>query len=458
MVGGFIDFFFYSLKFPLFTILAFLISSAITLTGYLSGDKIILIALGAEPISKFKTLPFKRAMNVVKEISISAGVPEPSVYVINEEFPNAMVIALSPERANLCLTLGLIHSMTREELQGVVAHEFGHIKSRDSLLFLLLSITWGAFLLVSDWFKGLYFRKVKIKRLAKTPFLIAGFLVLIFVILSPLISRLTTMAISRWKEYNADAISAELTRNPLALAKALNKIMKYSNRLKNASGRYYATAHIFIADPMRRDLSDREDFFSNLFNTHPPIKRRIEILARMAHVSPSEVLKKMSEKEPAICPECESEMREVSMKTSIGTFVKIDQCQKCGGIWFDAWELYAIGNSTDCQKLNRPDMERLWKKYESSGNFICPRCGISLSRIQDRNLPEEINLRRCNFCGGIWLNYLDFKIYQDWRSEKTIRSAIEKEIDKFPSQILYHERDFLDLITPLFSFLSKKVE
>jgi len=457
LVGGFIDFFIYSLGFPVFTLSALFISSIATISGYLWGDKILLNVLGAEPISRFNTLPFKRAMNVVDEISLAAGLPKPSVYVINEEFPNAMVIALSPEKANLCLTLGLIQSMTREELQGVIAHEFGHIKSRDSLFFLMLSVTWGAFLLVSDWFKSFYFREVRIKKVMKGPFFIIGMLVFLFLLLSPLISKLITMAISRWKEYKADAISAELTRNPLALAKAINKIMKYSSRMKILS-RYYATAHIFIADPLRRDLSDKADFFSNLFNTHPPIKRRIEILARMAHHSPSDVFEKMPEKEPALCPECESEMKEVALQTSFGTFVKLDQCQRCGGIWFDAWELYALGSSPDYKQLNRPDIDKLWKKYPSGGKFLCPRCGIPLTRIQDRNLPEEINLRRCNFCGGIWLNYLDFKIYQEWRNEKTVKNAIEREVERFPSQILYHEKDFLDIITPLFSFLSKKVE
>ena len=456
-LGGTLDFFVYSFRFPFFTLSALFISSATTITGYLWGDKILLNVLGAEPISRFKTLPFKRTMNVVEEISLAAGLPKPSVYVINEEFPNAMVIALSPEKANLCLTAGLIQSMTREELQGVIAHEFGHIKSRDSLFFLLLSVTWGAFLLISDWFKSVYFREVRMKRVLKGPFLIAGIFVFLFVLLSPIISKLVTMAVSRWKEYKADAVSAELTRNPLALAKALNKIMKYSNRMK-ILGRYHATAHIFIADPLRRDLSDKEDFFSDLFNTHPPIKRRIEILARMAHTSPQDILEKMPERERVLCPECETETKEVALRTSFGTFVKLDQCQRCGGIWFDAWELYAIGNSPDYGKLSRPDMEKLWKKHLTEGKFLCPKCGIPLMKVQDKNLPEEINLRRCNFCGGIWLNYLDFKIYQEWRSEKIMRNALEREIDKFPSQILYHEKDFLDLITPLFSFLSKKVK
>lgn len=455
VIGGIFDFFIQSFRFPVFTLSALLISSATSLTGYFWGDKILLNVLGAEPIYKFGTLPFKRAMNVVSEISIAAGLPKPSVYVINDKFPNAMVVALKPEKANLCLTIGLIQSMTREELQGVIAHEFGHIKSRDSLFFLLLSVTWGAFLLISDWFKSFPFRRTGIKRMVRGPFLIIGILVFVFVILAPIISKLITMAISRWKEYQADAVSAELTRNPLSLAKALNRIMRYSRSMKGFN-RYYATAHIFIADPMKRDLSEKEDWFSNLFNTHPPIKRRIEILAKMARTSPSDILGKMPEKEPALCPECEKEMKEVSLESSVGTFVHLDQCESCGGIWFDAWELYAL-RSSNCKGLNRPDIEKLWKRYPSGNRFLCPRCGITLRKVEDRTLPEEINLRRCNFCGGIWLNYLDFKIYQEWRSEKAMRSALEKDIDKFPSQILHHEKDFLDLITPFFTFLSKRV-
>jgi len=457
LTGGFIDFFISSSHFPVFTLSALLISSLYTLTGYLWGDKLLLKVLGAEPISRFNALPFKRAMNAVNEISLAAGLPRPSVYVIDEEFPNAMVIALSPEKANLCLTLGLIQGMTREELQGVIAHEFGHIKSRDSLFFLLLSITWGGFLLISDWFKSLYFKEVRTKKVLKGPVWIIGMVLFLFLIFSPIVAKLISMAISRWKEYKADAISAELTRNPLSLARALNKIMKYSNRMRMLN-RYCATAHIFIVDPFRRDLIDKEDFFSNLFNTHPPIRRRIEILAKMAHISPSDILEKMPEKEPALCPECEREMREVTLQTSLGTFVKIDQCPGCGGIWFDAWELYTLGPSPEYEKLNPPDIEKLREKFPSEGKFLCPRCGIPLVKIQDSNLPEEINLRRCSFCGGIWLNYLDFKIYQEWRCEKSIKYAVEKEAIRLPSRILCHERKFLDMITPLFSILSKKVD
>lgn len=464
--GAGLDLLTHSAGFPLFTISAFLLSAGLTLAGYIFGDRILLKILGAEEISRFPTLPFKRVANVVAEISVSAGIPVPAIYVINEDFPNAMVLSLSPGSSYLCVTTGLVHSMTREEIQGVIAHEFGHIRAGDSFLFILVSMTWGAFLLLSDWFRTIPVRSggksKKIGGKAYFPLLLLAFL---FFLLAPVLSKVIAMAISRWKEYQADAASAELTRNPISLARALTKIMKFPAH--RGGRKYYATSHMFIADPLRRDLSEGEGFFSNLFNTHPPLKRRVEILAKMAHVSSEELTKKVPEREPLLCSWCDSEMAEVLIATPSGISVKVDQCMKCGGIWFDAWELYAIPPSSDYSYLRRPDFELLWKSFPPKENPLnCPRCGIPLREIKDKNLPPEVTLRRCGFCGGIWLNYIEFKIYQIWReerktsalSEEELRALLAREFSISPSKVLVHEKDFLDLVGSVFSLLSRKID
>lgn len=414
-LGAIMDFVIYSNKIPVYTTFAFLVSGVLSLLGFRGGDKLILASMGAVPIFRFRALPMRRAMNVISEVSIASGIPLPEVYIIDEDFPNAMTVGARPETAKICLTRGLVESMTRDELQGVIAHEFAHLKSRDTQTFMILAVTWGALLLLSNWFlrggmiKALGDKKVRVQR---TPFIILG---AILALLSPIIARIIAMAVSRRREYLADAIAVELTRNPLGLAKALERIRRYRGRKMG----YLSGAHMFIADPLRRDVSTIKDsFFVNLFNTHPPIERRIEILARMAHLSPSEIEVKDVEKF-LVCPGCGKEMEEVVVKTSSGTPLKLDQCSNCGGIWFDRLELFSLGPSPDLSRLKKPDFQKLIELSPPSlGGGVCPHCGVKLTHIKDPVIPPEVKIMRCHVCGGIYLNYVEFKIYLLWRKEK----------------------------------------
>ncbi|MGB9561798.1 MAG: M48 family metallopeptidase, partial [bacterium] len=275
--------------FPVFTVLAFIIATVQSFVGYFSGHKLVLSSLKARLANPAQLKEFT-AINVVRELSIAAGLPSPKVYIIPDTDPNAMATGKDPKHSYIGITEGLLNMMTREELQGVVAHELSHIKNYDILLATTVSALMGAVLLLSDWMKRSLFigidkksgrrggRRIKFGG-AAGPILIV--LAIIFLILAPIVARLLALAVSRAREYFADARAVQLTRNPLGLANALRKIANSQGPIDSAT---YGTAHLFIADPLRRKLSDKEGCLAELFSTHPPIEKRIAILERMAHI------------------------------------------------------------------------------------------------------------------------------------------------------------------------------
>ena len=176
--------------------------------------------------------------------------------------------------------------MNREELQAVVAHEMGHIKSFDILTMTVVTVLVGTVSILSDWavrtwrYGGIRPRRSMKDRGGIHPLIL--FLIGFFVLLSPLFSRIIAMSVSRNREYQADASAAEFTRNPLALASALKKIAAHTSPLKKARR---ATAHLFISDPLRRRLDDKEGFVADVFSTHPPIEERIRRLEAMGYLN-----------------------------------------------------------------------------------------------------------------------------------------------------------------------------
>ncbi len=283
IVGYGFDYFYIGGDFPYATIFALFIGTANALFSYYLGDQMVLGSVGARPAdpSRFKE---KQLINIVKEMSLASGIPEPKVWIMEEASPNAFATGRDERHSSLCVTTGLLDTMNREELQGVIGHEIGHIRNRDILTMTIVSALVGAIVLLSDWARRTFFYSGGRSRRGKKD---AGgglilLLLLILIIIAPILARIMAMAISRAREYMADAASAEFTRNPLALASALEKIKNHYDKVVDRATD--GTAHLFISDPKGRKLTSKEGFFANLLSTHPPIERRIMLLKQMAGI------------------------------------------------------------------------------------------------------------------------------------------------------------------------------
>jgi heat shock protein HtpX len=256
---------------------AMAIAAILVVFAYTEGDRTILDVSGARPA----TLETDRQlMNVVDEMRIAAGLPMPNVYVIESDSPNAFATGLDAERASICVTTGLMETVNREELQGVIGHEMSHIRNLDIRYMLLIAAMVGAIILLSDLFRrGTWFglgRGLSRDRGRSFGGPYLAIIALLFAILAPFLAVLLQMSVSRKREYLADASGVELTRNPLALASALEKIdaKAFMEPLATASK---ATQHLFIVNPLRSFT----DISSPLFSTHPPTAERIRVLRAM---------------------------------------------------------------------------------------------------------------------------------------------------------------------------------
>ncbi len=247
-----------------------------SLIGYYSGDKMVLAVSGARQITHAEE---PQLWNVVEEMTIAAGLPQPpAVYVIEDPAPNAFATGRDPKHASIAVTRGLLDLMNRDELQGVVAHEMSHVRNYDVRFATLVGIMVGIIALVSDFFlRSRLFgwgggrRDSDSGGAGAIVMLIAVFLA----ILAPIAAYLVQFAISRRRELLADGSAVELTRNPLGLAGALQKIAAHPAALKHGNR---ATAHLYIANPLKKTKES-----AGLFDTHPPIQKRIELLLAMAH-------------------------------------------------------------------------------------------------------------------------------------------------------------------------------
>jgi heat shock protein HtpX len=248
-----------------------------SLTG---GDRAILESTSAAPADR--TDPRHRVLdNVVEEMAIAAGLPKPAVYVIPDPDPNAFATGVGPERASIAVTRGLLEKLDRDELQGVVSHELSHVKNYDVRLMTVVAALAGAILLLSDWSRrGLRFgRRSSSEKSGGLGILFAA-LWIVSILLAPIIAQIVSLAVSRQREYLADASGAELTRNPLGLASALEKI---AASIAPTPSIKQGVAHLCIEDPRGRPVNEREGFFANLFATHPPVEKRIAALREMAY-------------------------------------------------------------------------------------------------------------------------------------------------------------------------------
>jgi heat shock protein HtpX len=247
-----------------------------SLIGYFSGDKMVLAVSGARQIGHDDN---PMLWNVVDEMRVAAGLPMPKVYIINDGAPNAFATGRDPQHASVAVTRGLLDRLNRDELQGVLAHEMSHVRNYDIRFATLIGILVGVIALVSDFFlrSSLFFGGGRRSGNDNNGGNAIVFVVaIVLAILAPIAAYLVQFAISRRREYLADASGVELTRNPLGLASALEKIAADPDSLKTANR---ATAHLYIANPLR-GKKDKEH--ASLFDTHPPIQKRIAILRAMA--------------------------------------------------------------------------------------------------------------------------------------------------------------------------------
>jgi len=258
--------------------LAVAVAMGMAAVGYYASDKIVLGISRARPVSK-EDFPY--LYNVVEGLAIAAGIPAPRCYVIEDTAPNAFAAGRKPETAVICVTTGILEKLNRVELEGVIAHEMSHIKNYDVRLQTLVVVMAGVVALLSDWMLRSFMwgggrRRGRGKGGSGGA---EGILVLVglaLAVLSPFIATIIQLAVSRKREFLADASSAELTRYPAGLASALRKISADTEPLEAANK---ATAHLYIVNPLKNLKGGGG--VNRLFSTHPPIEERIAALEKM---------------------------------------------------------------------------------------------------------------------------------------------------------------------------------
>ncbi len=249
----------------------FVVSIVMNILGYWFSDKIALGIAGAHPVTKEE---YYDLYTVVENLCITAGLPMPRIYVINDPAPNAFATGRNPNHAVVAVTTGLLSIMNKTELEGVIAHELSHIGNRDMLVSTVAVVLVGFIAIVSDIFLRMSFFGGRDRENSNGLIVIIG---LILSILAPIIATLMQMAISRNREYLADASGALLTRYPEGLASALEKLAAYNRPMQRQST---AIAHLYISNPFGSGNFGRK--LNRLFSTHPPIEERIARLRATA--------------------------------------------------------------------------------------------------------------------------------------------------------------------------------
>ncbi len=251
-----------------FLIFGLFFVSLYTYGTYKYGDKIVLAATNAKLINENDS-SYVHLVNTVEGLSIAAGIPKPKIYIIESEEINAFATGKDPENSSIAVTTGLLKNLKRDEIEGVIGHEISHIKNYDIRFMTLVAAMVGLVAILGHLFlRGFFYGSRKEERKRGGLLLLLG---LILALISPIIVRLIQFAISRRREFLADASSVELTRYPEGLASALEKIMKINKGKMNVSE---AISHLFFVDPNKSPLD-------KLYATHPPIEERIRILRSM---------------------------------------------------------------------------------------------------------------------------------------------------------------------------------
>ena len=256
-------------------------SVAMSWGSWFASDKVALSMSRARPADEKL---FAQLHNIVEGLSLAAGMPKPRVYVVEDIAPNAFATGRNPEHAAIAVTTGLVLKMNRSELEGVIAHELAHVKNRDTLVMTLAVTLVGVIVLLADWMlRGLMWGASESEGKAFAPFAILG---LVLLITAPLIAQLLQFAISRRREFLADADAVFLTRYPDGLVSALEKLRDDVTVVRTASR---ATAHLWIEQPNARHAHEggtrtRKSgaWLNRMFDTHPPLDERIAALRSLA--------------------------------------------------------------------------------------------------------------------------------------------------------------------------------
>jgi heat shock protein HtpX len=248
-------------------IIALLVAAAMNLFAYWNSDKMVLRMYGAQQVDE-RTAP--ELVGLVKRLAGAAGLPMPKVYIMDNPQPNAFATGRNPQNAAVAVTSGLMQTVNESELAGVIAHELGHIKNHDTLLMTITATIAGAISMLANF--GMFFGG---RGNNSGGVGIIG--MLLMVVVAPLAAGLVQMAISRTREYEADRQGAEISRQPLSLASALQKISSAAHRIPNDEAeRNPASAHLFIVNPLSGARMD------NLFSTHPNVENRVARLEEIA--------------------------------------------------------------------------------------------------------------------------------------------------------------------------------
>jgi heat shock protein HtpX len=281
----------YHHTFPWFGLLLTAIGAGIARYGFATGPKKVLWATGARELTDPATEKERQLVNVVEEMAIAASLARPKIWIVPDPDPNAFATGLDQAKSHIAVTQGLLDLCSRDELQAVIAHELGHVKNLDVRLMTTLAALVGAVALMHDGMGRLMAsgfrggsggggsRGGKKGSAGQLAIILLVFWVITW-LLAPLITQLLAMAVSRKREYLADAMGAQFTRNPMALASALQKIEGAEAPTTSIKR---GAAHLCIADPIGRRVNLREGGMSNLFGTHPPMTTRIARLKGMAY-------------------------------------------------------------------------------------------------------------------------------------------------------------------------------
>jgi len=242
--------------------------------SYWFSDRVVLSMTGAHPATREQYFDF---YTVTENLAITAGLSKPKLYVIDDPAPNAFATGRDEKHAVVCATTGLLSMMTRPELEGVIAHELSHIKNRDILLMTVAVVLAGFIAIIADMFLRMSFLGGGRRDDREGGNALMMILAVVGIILAPFAAQLIQLAISRKREFLADASGALLTRYPEGLASALQKIEAYGRPMRRTS---HATAHLFIGDPYAAAASSTKkgDWIAKLFSTHPPVQERVRAL------------------------------------------------------------------------------------------------------------------------------------------------------------------------------------
>jgi heat shock protein HtpX len=284
--------------FPMLTLIALGFGIFQSLLSYYGGTALVLASVQARELEP-DTPQHQMVLDVVHEMALAARMPVPKAYLMNDPSPNAFATGRDPNHSVVCVTQGLIDTMDREEVQGVLGHEMAHVRDYDIRTMMMIAVLVAGIAMLADFvYRSMWYTggvgggerrssgRDNDNNSGNAGALI-GILVLVLAVLAPFFAQLLAMAVSREREYLADAASVEFTRNPRALLRALERIAETESPLRNASR---GTAHMFIVNPLQGARDDNEGFLANLFSTHPPLGRRIERLRALLNETGGEAL------------------------------------------------------------------------------------------------------------------------------------------------------------------------